>query len=34
MIIVGYKGDVYSGSMGIDDELSDVAAVGIYIVGC
>ena len=28
--LVGYKGDVYSGSMGMDDMKSDVAAVNIY----
>lgn len=28
--LVGYKGDVYSGSMGPDDMKSDIAAVNIY----
>lgn len=28
--LVGYKGDIYSGSMGMDDMKSDVAAVNIY----
>jgi hypothetical protein len=27
---VGFKGDVYSGSMGPDDILSDIAAVNLY----
>lgn len=28
--LIGYKGDVYSGSMGMDDKKSDVAAYNIY----
>ena len=28
--LVGYKGDIYSGSMGIDDIRSDIAAYNIY----
>lgn len=28
--MIGYKGDVYSGSMGIDDKKSDIAAYNIY----
>lgn len=28
--LVGFKGDVYSGSMGIDDKMSDVSAYNIY----
>ena len=28
--LVGFKGDIYSKSMGIDDIKSDIAAVNIY----